>query len=273
MHNHPTRRAMPLLRFSLLLPLIVLVSISQGQTESVSLLRVSRSGSCTQGAGSIRPPASVRTSIRNRSICLGPGAWTQGPLREPLRRFSDTERPFLSHVRHGMGLPDSTKARVWQYNVYLGAQVFAGTALAGHFEITKRHGRHGHALSIGYCHVLRRLQPENFSPRWLPFQYSYFQGRRHHWEMGAGIQYGDGTYYQLQLPFETLRGRSFLFTWTPIGYRFDGIDSRLRIRIYPNMVWAIYELEGPYKEYLEGRRRDNKGERSASFCFSIGWRI
>jgi len=178
---------------------------------------------------------------------------------------------FVSNGRSGYGHLDSTEAPIWRRNVYLGAQAFIGLAWAGSIEFTKRHGRRGHSASLSYCQAIRRLQPEDFNPRWLPFQLTYFQGGRHNWEMGLGAIYADGAFYQKQLPNETLRGRTFFITWLPIGYRFDGFNDRLKVRVYPNLIWTVYEANGPYRDYLVARRRDNVGERLASFCISIGW--
>lgn len=180
------------------------------------------------------------------------------------------EGNFISHVHGGSGASDSTNASIWQQNVYLGAQWSLYTALALQYEITKRRGVNGQSLSIGYSHVLFTLEPENFTRFWVPLQYTYFQGDRHHWEIGGGLLFGRGMAVRNQ-PTRTLIGRTLFLTWQPIGYRFDDRDSRFKIRIYPYLTMNLYEFDGPLKESQRLGNRDETGTVNLLLCLILGW--
>lgn len=167
---------------------------------------------------------------------------------------------------------DSLKPRVWQHNLHLGAQVFVFSALGAFYEVTSRRGRAGHGLSLGYCHVLFTKEPEDFIRYWVPLQYTFFRGDRHGWEMGIGLLYG-GAIGVRELPTRNLLGRSLFATWQPIGYRFEGFDHRMTIRLFPYFTLYVHEFDGPLKEWNKSRNRNEYGTLGLYSCVSIGWRI
>lgn len=255
---------MPLLRFSLLLPLLVLVNNSQGQNES--LLRVSPSGPCTQVGVTLQPLASVSISLRNGSAYYGSDAWTHGP-RETLRRFS---------VSFGNEALDTTilKTNKGRTTIRMGLDYVTDVVGFVQIERSLERRKHAYALYAGYGQAIINNNPNGFLERHLQFGSSYIVGKVHGFETGIGLYLADGWYWTLSRASGPHLPRTLFASLLPVGYRYTPRDQHFTFRVGAQVVWNVHEFNSDWSNRLiEKWGRTDQWESGFIIGLGFGWAI
>jgi hypothetical protein len=157
----------------------------------------------------------------------------------------------------------------------LGAETIDNTYIAAYYELTNRDDNKGRSYSIGFASLINPTGASDFLRYSIPFQGTFYRGRQHCWEMGAGLLFAHGWEWEdLAYPAgTTIISEALYITWTPIGYRFADPSSRLTIRIFPYLARNTIELNDEFKQLRGPTDRLGSGDITLRFCFNVGWAL